>query len=171
MSTPSLTPTPEPARPDLRVLGRVLPVVLVAGAVATSATLVLGGRAMGVAAAVGATLAAANWLAIRWIVSRVLSGDARTRAALLSLLGAKMGLLGAVVYLCLGPLGLDPAGLGAGLSALVAGIVLGGLGASASEPHRASKDASAPGGPSRAAPRAPASRSTVSPEARPLEEP
>jgi hypothetical protein len=138
MPTPSLSPESDravraPAGVESRALGRITPVVLASGAIAASAALALGGRTMGVAATVGAALASMNWLAIGWILRRVLAGSARTRAALLSLLAAKMGLMGLVVYVCLGPLGLDAAGLGVGLSALVAGILLGSLGGAASD--------------------------------------
>jgi hypothetical protein len=77
--------------------------------------------------AAGGLLAFVNLVAVRRTVVGILSGSSTARVALGVVLVSKLGLLLAAVWLTVRVLGLDPAGVALGLSALIVGIVGGTL--------------------------------------------
>lgn len=104
------------------------------GLSAVALTFLLGDARLGVAACVGAVVAFANWLSLRWLVARATSGSVKGRAGLMALLGAKMLLLGLVCWGLLARFGLEPLGFAVGLSSLVGGIFLGSVFVSPARP-------------------------------------
>jgi hypothetical protein len=85
--------------------------------------------AAGVGALVGAGLAVANWLALRWVSNRLARGSGRERGSASLLLVLKMGLLMAVCWALVVRVGLDPTGFLLGMGAFVVGILAGSFGA------------------------------------------
>jgi len=94
----------------------------------------LGDARVGIAASVGAVVALANWMSLRWLVGRATQGTVRSRNGLMVLLGAKMLLLGLVCWGLLARFGLEPFGFAIGLSSLVGGIFLGSVFVSSARP-------------------------------------
>lgn len=97
------------------------------GVVVSLLAFVLGGAAFGVAAATGAVVATGNWIALTWILRRVLLAPAEKRPALLLWMLLKMAVLGAVCYLLVAGLGLDAFGFLLGLTSFVVGLLFGAL--------------------------------------------
>ena len=112
---------------DRRALERITSYIAVCAAIAVAASYALGGARLGTGALVGAVVALLNWASLRWIVRRVQQGSARSRAVLMTLLAAKMGVLAAIVWIAVGRFQVHPAGFGLGLGALVVGLTLGSL--------------------------------------------
>lgn len=82
---------------------------------------------MGVSALVGVGLSVGNWLAMRWVASRLLAGAVASRAGATILLLSKMGLLAGSVFILLWKSWVHPIGLVLGLASLTFGALLGGL--------------------------------------------
>ncbi len=99
------------------VVGLSLPLILVA--------FLLGGRDVAIGAVAGAALSVANWMALRWMVHRILVANDRARAVLMLLLVAKMGLVLGLVALMLRFV--DAMGFTIGMGALVLGVLVGAL--------------------------------------------
>ncbi len=76
-------------------------------------------------AAAGGLLAFINLIVLRRTVLGILGGSTARRVVLSVALSFKMGLLLAALWVAVRVLGLDPAGVGLGLSALIVGIVGG----------------------------------------------
>lgn len=99
------------------VAGLSLPLIVVA--------FLLGGVEVAIGAAAGAALSVGNWMALRWMVHRILVASDRARAVLMLLLVVKMGLvlvLSAVLLRFV-----DAMGFTIGMGALVLGVLFGAL--------------------------------------------
>jgi hypothetical protein len=101
------------------------PLLLIAAADVVLAQ-ALWGQTRAIAALIGASLAVANWFALRFLAGRLVGGSGN-RAALSILLMAKIGLLMALVYILINRLHVDPVGLAFGLGVLFLGPALAGL--------------------------------------------
>jgi hypothetical protein len=102
--------------------------ILAAGAAIGGLSFVIGGADVGVAACVGAAVAAANWIAMRILIARTMPKGADARVSptrLLAFLSLKLVVLFAISYVLVVLVGLSPLGFGLGLSALGFGLVLG----------------------------------------------
>jgi hypothetical protein len=106
--------------------------ILAAGAAISGLSFVIGGFDVGIAACVGAAIAAGNWIAMRWLIGRTLpratdAADAPRVSAtrLLAFLSLKLVVLFAISYVLVVVAGLSALGFGLGLSALGFGLVLG----------------------------------------------
>jgi len=108
-----------------RLLDRITLSVAVAGVVLASLAWLLAGATVGLGAAVGAGVALANWLVLRWVMGRLMRGTTRSRSGLMVLLALKMGALMAVCWVLVAVLGVDPVGFAIGMGALVFGVVAG----------------------------------------------
>ena len=84
--------------------------------------------------AAGGLLAFLNLIVLRRTVSGIFTGSQGKKAALSVVLFFKMGLLLAAIWAAVSVLGLDPVGVGLGVSALVIGIVGGALYAPQEQP-------------------------------------
>ncbi len=74
---------------------------------------------------VGAVVAALNWQAIRWLAEQVSGQQVRSKGRLMVLATLKTSALMAVCWIALTQLGLDARAFIIGISALVAGILIG----------------------------------------------
>lgn len=101
--------------------------VALVGALLTALGWALGGAALGVAALVGSAFAFGDWVLMRWLAQRLLLANERGRTLWGGLLVAKMVAVLAVAWLLLWAGGLDPVGFALGVSALVAGGLLGAV--------------------------------------------
>jgi peptidoglycan biosynthesis protein MviN/MurJ (putative lipid II flippase) len=111
---------------DSRIPNRVTIAIAAIGAlIAGIAFLVVGGQ-IAVATLIGALVAVVNWLALRWLLRRVQSGETRGKAGVMVLLALKMGALMAICYVLVVRFDVHPLGFVIGLAALPAGIVVGG---------------------------------------------
>lgn len=102
--------------------------ILAAGAAIGGLAFVIGGVEVGVAACVGAAVAAANWIAMRILIARTMPKTADARVSptrLLAFLSLKLVVLFAISYVLVVLVGLSPLGFGLGLAALGFGLVLG----------------------------------------------
>ena len=109
-------------------LERITRTVAIAALAIALVAFLLGGTPTLIGALAGGALAIANARAIAWVAARVIEGTTRTRAVLLSLLGAKTAILGTCVYVLAKVFHLDGFGLCLGLSALVLGMLVASLG-------------------------------------------
>jgi len=98
-------------------------------------TLVNSGFFAGFSAAAGALLALANLVALRTIVSRIVSGDMHTKLPLLALIFVKMGVLLVLVYWLIANHWVQPVAFTLGLSSLVVGMITGSLMLNRSSPE------------------------------------
>lgn len=78
-----------------------------------------------IGAVAGAAVSVANWMALRWLVNKILVASDRARAVLMLLLVTKMGVVLGLVALLLRFV--DGVGFTIGLGALVLGVLLGAL--------------------------------------------
>jgi hypothetical protein len=99
------------------VTGLALPLILVA--------YLLGGSDAAIGAAAGALLAVANWMGLRWLVTKMIVAGDRARAILTLLLVAKMGAVLGIAALLLQYV--DAMGFTIGMGALVLGVVIGAV--------------------------------------------
>lgn len=99
--------------------------VIVVAAIVVGAMYLLGGAHAGVGAAWGGGLSVANWLALRWVMQQVATGSTRKRTILMALLVLKMGLLGAICWVLVVRVQVEPLGFILGLGAMVPSIFLG----------------------------------------------
>lgn len=110
---------------ESRTLNRITLHVAAVGAVLSGGAFLVVGGAPAVGTLVGAVVAVANWLALRWVIGRVAKGSARTRAVLMTLLALKMGALMAVCYALIVRFDVHAIGFTVGISSLVVGLLLG----------------------------------------------
>jgi hypothetical protein len=108
-----------------RALDSLTTAIAFSAAIAVSASYAFGGLRVGAGALAGGAVALGNWVFVRWLLSRIAAGNALTQAGLMTLLAAKLGALGVVVWILIGLLGLHAGGFGIGLGALVIGILFG----------------------------------------------
>lgn len=99
--------------------------VLLAG-LATALALGLLGKTLGIPAAIGAALATGDMVAIAWAMFLGRSSRLGPKAAVV-VLGIKFPVLIGLVYVCIGPLALNPVGFMMGFSSLVMTLVVAGL--------------------------------------------
>lgn len=99
------------------VAGLALPLVLVA--------FVVLGTDAGIGALAGAALSVANWMALRWLVQKIMAAGDRARAVLMLLLVVKMGAVLALASVLLRLV--DGLGFTIGMGALVLGVLIGAL--------------------------------------------
>ena len=105
-----------------RALDSLTTAIAFSAAIAVSASYAFGGLRVGAGALAGGAVALGNWVFVRWLLSRIAAGNALTQAGLMTLLAAKLGALGVVVWILIGLLGLHAGGFGIGLGALVADV-------------------------------------------------
>jgi hypothetical protein len=106
---------------------RVTWFILGLGAAATIAAYAMGGRHAAASAAAGAAVAVANWLLLRFIVSRVVSGTVKNQAAFSFVLVAKMGALMGIIFVVLRSGLVQSIPFTVGVSTLVVGSLVGSL--------------------------------------------
>lgn len=99
------------------VAGLALPLILVA--------FVGFGNDAGVGAIAGAALSVANWMALRWLVEKIMAAGDRARAVLVLLLVVKMAAVLVVASILLR--WVDGIGFTIGMGALVLGVLIGAL--------------------------------------------
>ena len=108
------------------ISSRIARTLLVFAAAISALAFANWGTRMGIAASVGAIVGMANWFALRWLGSRIMSGQGNR--ALISLLTiGKIGLLMGIVAVLINTLKLDPVGLCLGLSVLFLGPAIGAV--------------------------------------------
>jgi hypothetical protein len=112
---------------DRRALDSLSTAIALSAAIAVTASFAFGGLRVGMGATVGALVSLANWAFLRWLVRRFTRVGNVARAGLMTLLAAKLGVLGFVVWIAVGLLRLHQGGFGLGLGALVVGLVVGTL--------------------------------------------
>ncbi len=112
---------------DRRALERITSAIAFSAAIAVTASYAFGGLRVGTGALAGAAVSLGNWQFLRWILTRVARGSTRTRAAMMTLLATKLGVLGLIVWVVIGLFGLHAGGFGLGLGALVVGLSVGAL--------------------------------------------
>jgi len=95
------------------------------GALATALLFARFGREQGTSAAIGVVVALANWYSLRFIVARVIEGSMRRKAVFAVLLSVKMAALLGLCFLLIHLRFVRLEGFSAGVSALVAGTLLG----------------------------------------------
>lgn len=99
------------------ITGLALPLVLLAFA--------LGGAETAIGAAAGAALSVVNWLALCWLVRRMIGAGERARAGMTFLLVAKMGAVLALAAWLLRHV--DGLGLAIGMGGWVLGVLAGSV--------------------------------------------
>lgn len=115
---------------DTRSINRItLVIVACAAALPVVAWGTMGLHAF-IGAEVGAVLSVINWFSLRYIITRVQNGTARTQTSLMVLLVLKMFALLTIVGVLLVNKIVDAPGFAVGISALVVGALLGSVGAS-----------------------------------------
>jgi len=110
-----------------RALDSLTIAIACSAAIAVTASYAFGGLRVGTGALAGGLVALGNWTFVRWLLTRFAGGNALTQASLMTLLAAKLGALGVVVWVVIGLLGLHAGGFGLGLGALVVGILHGAV--------------------------------------------
>jgi hypothetical protein len=85
------------------------------------------GAERGQAAAVGSAVGVGNWVALRWLVSRIVSDETAGRAGFSLLLVGKMTALMGIIFVLMNRFSIEPLGLTLGLGVLFVGPVLGSL--------------------------------------------
>ena len=85
---------------------------------------------MAVGAVAGAVIGTTSWVLLRFLGSRLMRGGEKRRALIASLMGSKILLMAALLWVAIGPLGFDGIGVAAGLSALPLGLVVMSLASS-----------------------------------------
>jgi hypothetical protein len=97
------------------------------GLVTTVAVYPLWGMAAARSTLVGAVLGLANWIALRYIVGRVVGGSVQRQAGFMFVLVIKMGALAALCFLLIRAQVVSPLPFLLGLSTLVVGAIGGSL--------------------------------------------
>lgn len=100
--------------------------VALAGVVLTVVVGAIGGLDAAVGAAVGASVAVLNFVGLRWLVMRLVHGPKKGRSATAVMLGLKMSLVLAVIWILLARFGVHPIGFAVGFSALFIGFAMAG---------------------------------------------
>ena len=120
---------------DSHILNRITIYIAAFGALLSAFAFLVAGPVTGVGAVVGASIALLNWLALRWVISRVRRGSTRTRTGLMILLVLKMAALIALSWALITRWDVDALGFAIGTSSLVAGLLLGSARAGAADEH------------------------------------
>ncbi|MGD8858656.1 MAG: hypothetical protein PVI30_01500 [Myxococcales bacterium] len=97
------------------------------GLVTTLGMIPLWGVAAARSTLVGAVLGVANWVALRYIVARVVGGSVQRQAGFMFVLMLKMGALAALCFLLIRAQVVSPLPFLIGLSTLVVGAIGGSL--------------------------------------------
>lgn len=118
---------------DTRILNRITLYVAVFGALLAGGTFLVAGVSPGVGAIVGATVALLNWMALRWVISRVQGATNQSQAGLMILLVLKMAALIAVSWALIARWDVNAMGFAVGTGSLVVGILLGSTGGGATQ--------------------------------------
>lgn len=119
---------PDAHGPEQRAVRRIARNIVVLAVVAPILAAVLGAPARMIGGiALGALLAAGNFLAIERVSAKVVRGSVRTQSILMGLLVLKMSVLMVLVYLLIRTFGIDAIGFVIGLSTMVAGILIEGI--------------------------------------------
>jgi hypothetical protein len=101
--------------------------VAVSAALLTAIGFGIGGKEVGIGAAVGGLVAVVDAWAIIWLVTQIISGSSRVgRGIAVALLSSKLVILLAVCWVLLARLAVHPAGFALGLGALVLGMLYAG---------------------------------------------
>lgn len=108
-----------------RRIDRVALAIAGAGVVLTVGAFAIGGTHTGVGALCGAIIATLNWLAMRWIMQRLVHGTNKSRANVAIFMPLKFAALFAVCWFLLTRGRIDPIGFAIGLSALLLGVFAG----------------------------------------------
>jgi hypothetical protein len=111
---------PATAAADLLVVGAALLLTALAAGIWG-----LGRQAL--ATSLGGTVAVGNWLALRWLTARLMSGAGRRRGVLAVLFGLKIVVLLGAVWALVRFAALEPLPLALGYSALVVGLIGAGF--------------------------------------------
>lgn len=112
---------------ERRSLDLITTYVAMLGALASAGAWLALGTSVGIGALVGSGLAIANWLGLRWLLTRLLASGTRSKTGFMVLLGVKTLAFMAIVSLLVVRGTVSPLGLVIGLSALVIGLVAGAL--------------------------------------------
>jgi hypothetical protein len=102
-------------------------VVALLGVAITAACWGVWGPERGQAAAMGSALGVLNWVALRWLVSRIVGDESSGRAGFSLLLVGKMAALMGIIFVLMNHFSIEPLGLTLGLGVLFVGPVLGSL--------------------------------------------
>lgn len=111
----------------LPLLKRITLTVALSGVVLTLVAGMIYGMPGLIGGLAGALVAMANWQAIRWLAEQVTGQAVRSKGRLMILAAVKTSALMVVCWIALTQLGLDSRAFIIGISALVAGIVVGPL--------------------------------------------
>lgn len=110
-------------------IDRITLYVAIAGALLALAAFLLGGMVTGVGALVGGAVAVVNFIALRWLVGRLVSQSAEphpaSKGGMMMLLVVKLGVIGAICWFLIVEVGVDAVGFAIGLGALLLGITMG----------------------------------------------
>ncbi len=112
---------------DRRSLDLITLYVVALAALGSAGAWLVLGSTVGTGAVTGAGLSLANWLALRWLLGRVIASGSRSKGGLMALLVIKMLVLVTVVGLLVLRAVVSPVGLAIGLSALVVGLFAGAM--------------------------------------------
>lgn len=112
---------------NLPLLKRITLAVAISGVLLSIVAGMIYGMTGLISGAAGALVAMANWQAIRWLAEQVTGQAVRSKGRLMILVVVKTTALMAVCWIALTQLGLDSRAFIIGISALVAGIVIGPL--------------------------------------------
>jgi len=102
-------------------------VVALLGAAITATCWIVWGAERGQAALVGSAVGLFNWVALRWLVSRIVGDGTAGRAGFSLLLVGKMVALMGIIFVLMSRFSIEPLGLTLGLGGLFVGPVLGSL--------------------------------------------
>jgi hypothetical protein len=112
-----------------RLFDRIAIWIAALGVLLSAGAWVFGGASMGMSALVGAVVALANWVALRWIGAKLVRAAGAKKAGVLLLLVKMMALVGISGALLMFEV-VEPLGFLIGLGGLVVGASIGGLGES-----------------------------------------
>jgi hypothetical protein len=110
---------------NAKVAERLTWYILGLGLAVTVGAYAVSGRTAGQSAAAGSAVAVGNWFLLRFILTRVVAGSMRSKAAFSGLLVVKMGALMGIVFVLLHNRWVEPLAFTAGVSSLVVGSLLG----------------------------------------------
>jgi hypothetical protein len=110
---------------DPRITHRITLHVAAVGAILSGIAFLVVGGDPAIGTLVGSVAAVLNWVALRWLIARLASGETRSKAGVAVLLGLKMAALMAVCYALIARFDVHPVGLAIGLGALPLGVILG----------------------------------------------
>ncbi len=94
------------------------------GILATAGLALAGLHEQATGAACGAVIGATSWVAMHFLGRRLVRASSRSRVFIGTLMGSKLMITAALVFLAVHVLGFDGVGMAVGLSALPVGIVL-----------------------------------------------